>query len=229
MTRKVIDNNALSNLIKQGIIEDIIMGRVHPGEKLVEAKYAEEYGTSRAPIREAFYLLTLEGYVQKIPRKGTVVKGFTIDEIRDVLEIRCFLEELALKKINREKIQPCLSSMTEIVKRMEQYRSEQKEYARLNFQFHYQLIVASGSDVLKNSYIRLGTPLLSLQTISFMAEEHINKSLSDHKQIIQYMREGQLEAARMLLTAHNKAVFPRIEKHFVQQSTIDCLERRGER
>jgi DNA-binding GntR family transcriptional regulator len=229
MTRKMIDNNALSNLIKQSIIEDIIVGRVQPGEKLVEAKYAEEFGTSRAPIREAFYLLTLEGYVQKIPRKGTVVKGFTIEEIRDVLEIRSFLEELALDRISRENMDACLANMTEIVRQMEQNRAEQKEYARLNYQFHYQMIAASGSDVLKNSYIRLGTPLLSLQTMSFMAEEHINKSLSEHKQIIQYLREGELEAAKKLLVAHNKAVFPRIEKHFVTLSTVDCRERREKR
>jgi DNA-binding GntR family transcriptional regulator len=212
MIRKIIDNNALSNLIKQSITEDIIVGRVQPGEKLIEAKYAEQFGTSRAPIREAFYLLTLEGFVQKIPRKGTVVKGFSIEEIKDVLEIRSFLEELALPKISRENLTDCLEKMADITENMERNKTDQKEYAKLNYQFHFQLIVASESDVIRNSYVRLGAPLLSLQTMSFKDEEHIKKSLSEHKQIIQYLRDGDLEAARSLLVSHNKAVFPRIER-----------------
>lgn len=211
-TDKIV-NNALSNLIKERIVEEIILGKIKSGEKLVEMKYAEEFGTSRAPIREAFYLLSQEGFVQKIPRKGTVVKGFTAEEIKDLLEIRNLLEDLALQKLQHAASGHLFERMEQIIQAMEQPEIAVKEYARLNYEFHYELILASKSDVIKNTYSRLGTPLLSLQTMSFEAQEHIKKSLDEHKRIVRLFREGAMDEARKLLAKHNTDVFSRIEKY----------------
>jgi DNA-binding GntR family transcriptional regulator len=213
MKQQRIDNNALSNLIKEQIVEDIIVGKIKSGEKLIEEKYAEKFGTSRAPIREAFYLLTLEGFVQKIPRKGTVVKGFTVEEKRDLLEIRNFLEVLAFQRLCDKDLSHVLDRMGQIISKMEQKHNDVKEYAKLNFDFHYQIILASESEVIKNMYSRLGTPLLFLQTMSFAEEQIIMKSLEEHKKIVQYMRDGAMQEARNLLAQHNKDVFLRIQKH----------------
>lgn len=213
MKQQRIDNNALSNLIKEQIVEDIILGKIKSGEKLIEEKYAEKFGTSRAPIREAFYLLTLEGFVQKIPRKGTVVKGFTAEEKRDLLEIRNFLEVLAFQRLCDKDLSHVLERMGQIILKMEQKHNDVKEYAKLNYDFHYQIILASESEVIKNMYSRLGTPLLFLQTMSFSEEQNIKKSLEEHKRIVQYMRDGAMQEARNLLAQHNKDVFLRIQNH----------------
>lgn len=215
-TEKIV-NNALSNLIKERIVEEIILGKIKSGEKLIETKYAEEFGTSRAPIREAFYLLSQEGFVQKIPRKGTVVKGFTTEEIKDLLEIRNFLEDQALQKLQPMLTPHVIERMEQIIQAMEQPKIGVKEYASLNYEFHFQLISASQSDVIKNAYSRLGTPLLSLQTMSFEAEEHIKKSLEEHKKIVRFFREGRMDEARKLLAKHNTDVFLRIEKYVASE------------
>ncbi|RNB86952.1 GntR family transcriptional regulator [Brevibacillus fluminis] len=208
-----IINNALSNLIKERIVEDLVLGKIKSGEKLVEAKYAEEFGTSRAPIREAFYLLTLEGFVQKIPRKGTVVKGYTPAEIRDLLEIRNFLEELALQRLFEKDRSKLTGRMETIIGKMERASHDVKEYAALNYDFHFQMILASESDVIKSMYERLGTPLRSYQTVSFLEEQNIKKSLEEHKRIVQLLKDGSLQEASQLLAKHNKDVFTRIEKY----------------
>ncbi|PGT82782.1 GntR family transcriptional regulator, partial [Bacillus sp. AFS040349] len=91
------ENHALSNSIAKHITDQIISGDLKPGEKLVEHIYAEEYGTSRAPVREAIYLLAIEGLVERIPRKGAVVKEYSEHEIYDLLEIRNMLEKVVSK------------------------------------------------------------------------------------------------------------------------------------
>ena len=50
---------------------------------------------SRTPIREAIRKLELEGLVIMIPRKGAEVAHITEKDMRDVLEVRAALEELA--------------------------------------------------------------------------------------------------------------------------------------
>ncbi|RNB89802.1 GntR family transcriptional regulator [Brevibacillus fluminis] len=218
MNRALIDNNALSNLIKNNITEDIIMGKILPGEKLIETKYAEEFGTSRAPIREAFYLLSLEGFVEKIPRKGTVVRGYSAEEIKDLLMIRCYLENLAIEKLEHQDISQDLVKMEQLLTAMEAKGSE-KEYAKLNYDFHSQLVTASRSDVLENMYAKLGVPLLSVQTIAFMEGQNMEQSLAEHKQIVHLLREKNFAEAKQLLDTHNKAVFPRIEKYLEKKGS----------
>lgn len=215
MNKKHIDNNALSNLVKQSITEDILLGKIQPGEKLIETKYAEEFGTSRAPIREAFYLLTLEGFAQKIPRKGTVVRGYTAEEVKDLLEIRIFLENLAVEKLEGKDISSYLQKMKDIMDQMEGQAGS--DYTRLNYDFHYQLILACESEVIKNMYSRLGTPLLSVQMMAFIDEQDIKKSLADHRDIVQLLQENRIQATKALLDAHNRTVFPRISKFVTKE------------
>ena len=60
-------------------------------------KLAAQLGVSRTPVREAIHLLEKESLVRQIPHKGVVVAGITKKQLRDVLEIRGMLEELAVQ------------------------------------------------------------------------------------------------------------------------------------
>ena len=61
----------------------------------MEIALAQKLGVSRTPIREAIRKLELEGLVIMIPRKGAEVAHITEKDMRDVLEVRAALEELA--------------------------------------------------------------------------------------------------------------------------------------
>jgi len=213
MNNDLFTNNALSNLIKETIMRDIILGKLRPGEKLVEAQYAEEFGTSRAPVREAFYLLTLEGIVTRIPRKGTVVRGFSLEETKDLIEIRCFLEDLALEKLKNKDYENYLLNMEDIIKKTKEINKQSNEYAELNYQFHLQLIVASESEVIKSFYSRLGTILLSIQNVAFMKEEDVIQSITEHELLVKYLYTKEIDEAKKLLDYHNRSVFDRVERN----------------
>ena len=75
----------------------ILKGELEPGERLMEIRLASMLGVSRTPIREAIRKLELEGLVIMIPRRGAEVAGITEKALRDVLEVRRSLEELAIE------------------------------------------------------------------------------------------------------------------------------------
>ena len=87
----------------------ILRGELKPGERLMEIQLANKLGVSRTPIREAIRKLELEGLVLMIPRKGAEVAEITEKNLRDVLEVRCALEELGVQlacdRIDKEGIQ----------------------------------------------------------------------------------------------------------------------------
>jgi DNA-binding GntR family transcriptional regulator len=59
---------------------------------------AAQLGVSRTPVREALMRLAQEGLVDIIPRSGTHVRTFTVDDVEQIFEVRSALESLAMRK-----------------------------------------------------------------------------------------------------------------------------------
>lgn len=221
-----VDNNSLSHIIAEKITEQIIRGAIRPGEKIVETVYAEEFGTSRAPVREALYLLTIQGLVERIPRRGAVVKGYSDDEIRNILEIRMFLESLAVKRMKDYGLdQVLLQKMNDLINEMVKVNNDIESYAKLNQQFHNYIIKMSKSEMIKSMYERLGIPLLSLQRISFIGEKKIEKSITEHKIILKHLTERDFTMTNEILLEHNQEMLHRIDIQ-LENRTLKSDERK---
>lgn len=87
----------LRDVVFNTLRQAILKGELAPGERLMEISLAERLGVSRTPIREAIRKLELEGLVLMIPRKGAEVARISEKSLRDVLEVRRSLEELAIE------------------------------------------------------------------------------------------------------------------------------------
>jgi len=87
----------LRDVVFNTLRQAILKGELEPGERLMEIQLAERLGVSRTPIREAIRKLELEGLVLMIPRKGAEVARISEKSLRDVLELRRSLEELAIE------------------------------------------------------------------------------------------------------------------------------------
>jgi len=87
----------LRDVVFKTLRQAILRGELQPGERLMEIALSKKLGVSRTPIREAIRMLELEGLVLMIPRKGAEVAGITEKNLRDTLEVRRALEELAIE------------------------------------------------------------------------------------------------------------------------------------
>ena len=67
----------LPDLVMQALSEKIITNQLKPGERINEARIAEEFGISRSPVREAIRLLEKNRLVEIVPRKGARVTPIT--------------------------------------------------------------------------------------------------------------------------------------------------------
>jgi DNA-binding GntR family transcriptional regulator len=82
----------------QAIREAITMGALQPGQRLIEQKLAASLGIGQPTLREALKELEYEGFVHKIPQKGTYITTFDKKDCRDLLEVRMRLESLAIER-----------------------------------------------------------------------------------------------------------------------------------
>ena len=69
------------------IRDDILNGRMPPGERIIENRIAQDIKTSRMPVREALHSLEREGLIESIPRVGYRVKELGWEEVEEICEI----------------------------------------------------------------------------------------------------------------------------------------------
>ena len=96
-TLHISEYQPLRDVVFHALREAIITGELKPGDRLMETPLAERMGVSRTPVREAIRKLELEGLVLMIPRRGAEVARISEKSMRDVLEVRRSLEELAIE------------------------------------------------------------------------------------------------------------------------------------
>ena len=84
-------------------IRDAIESReLEMGAPLPENQLAKEIGVSRTPIREALRSLEQDGYVKIIPQKGAFVSEISLEDLKEIYDIRKLLEPFAaLSAVNR--------------------------------------------------------------------------------------------------------------------------------
>ncbi|MBD8027045.1 GntR family transcriptional regulator [Ureibacillus sp. Re31] len=205
-------DNALSKSVAEKIMEQILNGELKPGDRIVESVYAELFNTSRSPIREAIYLLATEGLIERVPRKGAFIKGYTFNEVQDLLDIRNHLEILAAQRIKEpNKKKDLLEDMKRILEKMDQCNN-QKDYTHLNYEFHFTLIKFSDSTVIESVYSKIVLPLIRVQSIHFKSGETINKSRDDHHKIYEFLKNNEVDELVSLLRKHTEDVILNIRR-----------------
>lgn len=86
--------------ILEAIAEDIISGRIKPGERLPpERDWSEKLGVSRHSLRQSIKILEALGMVESRPKTGTIVRSFDISNIMDVAGLVLRLSNPELPKV----------------------------------------------------------------------------------------------------------------------------------
>ena len=88
----------IGEMVYEVLHESIVAGVFAPGERLRQEAIATTIGVSRIPVRSALLQLESEGLVDFHPRRGAVVRSLTTEQLREIYELREFLEPYALKK-----------------------------------------------------------------------------------------------------------------------------------
>lgn len=78
---------------------DLMLGKYDNHEMYNEQDFADRYGCSRTPAREAAGRLVLEGFLNKYPSKGYIIRIPSETEVRELRECRYILECSVIDKI----------------------------------------------------------------------------------------------------------------------------------
>ena len=182
----------------------IITGEFAPGERLMEISLANRLGVSRTPVREAIRKLELEGLVIMIPRKGAQVAKITEKSLRDVIEIRCVLEEfaasLACERITSERKQQLKEAHENFVKAVQD--GDVLDIVEKDERFHDAIFHATCNDRLITIINNLREQFYRYRMEYVRDIDQHTVLVNEHEKLLHAIYNQDSETARQIMRTH---------------------------
>ncbi|MEY8354771.1 GntR family transcriptional regulator [Lachnospiraceae bacterium 54-53] len=194
----------LRDVVFNTLRQAILKGELAPGERLMEIQLAERLGVSRTPIREAIRKLELEGLVLMMPRKGAEVAKISEKSLRDVLEVRRSLEELAIELACRRMTS---ESVTELEKKQDDFRAailkgNAMEIAETDEAYHDVIYKGTCNDRLVQMINNLREQMYRYRLEYIKDEDKRQILLLEHDNILNAVKQRKVEEAKEAMREH---------------------------
>jgi DNA-binding GntR family transcriptional regulator len=185
--------------------EAITSGRIAPGERLVEARLAEELGVSRVPVREALRQLKQEGLIVYFVHRGYFVPVFNLDDLEELFMVRMALEKMAAQLAIARMTFAELTKLESIVQKMESVGENELDRTReteWDTAFHEQLCISSHSQRLLKIWGDMSHQIRMAILASNQSFRVSSGFASGHREILEALRVRDLPRATKAIEQH---------------------------
>ena len=198
----------LRDVVFNTLRQAILRGDLKPGERLMEISLANKLGVSRTPVREAIHKLEQEGLVLMIPRRGAEVAQITEKSLRDVLEVRGALEELAVRLACERMTGQALGELNRAAERFEKTlgSSDITSVAEADVAFHDVIYMATDNQRLIALLNNLREQMYRYRVEYLKDEKSYPVLVQEHRQIIEGLaaRNKEMVSAAMQMHVRNQ-------------------------
>ncbi|AWK82844.1 TPA: GntR family transcriptional regulator [Photobacterium damselae] len=200
----------LTNQVMEVIRQDILLGELAPGQKLVVADLKERYNVGASPIREALVQLSWRKYVKFAPQKGCWVAPVSIAELEDLFNTNLLLSrELLTRSIANGDESWELNILTTYHKlsRVNPAAADidYNEWDQRHSDFHLALMAGSNSPVMMALYREVYEQIERYRHIWLSRArgyEHRYQDNGEHEAMMKAVLSRNTEEALRLLNKH---------------------------
>ena len=204
----MIDVNAtsLEEKVYRQIEEEILSGKLKGGEQLRESALASRLEVSRTPVRAALHRLAEDGLVELTANRGATVVGISAEDIEDIYAVRMRLEGLAARLAAERMTKEAKEELIACVELSEFYLAKRngERSGELDTEFHSIIYRASGSRHLCKILSDLHKNVKAYRKLSLSRPKRAEKSIEEHKEILEAILAGDSDEAERLTYIHVK-------------------------
>ncbi len=220
-----INKQTLSQQIVVELKRRILEGELHTGQRIWAADLVEEMGVSMAPVKDALIVLQGDGLIVNVPRRGAIVREFSLKEVVDLYDVRAMVECEAIRrgfdggKINRSMIEE-LVRLNELLgkeRKGETFARNERAY-ELDWKFHNVLMGGCDNLLLVDWYKRLNTQSQIIRLASWNAGPRGEQTYLEHRSIIAGLQSGDVEKTLGAVKAHLLSIEAAFRQH------VDCCK-----
>lgn len=197
----------LRDVAFQKLRQAILRGELTPGQRLMEIQLAEQLGVSRTPVREAIRMLEQDGLAVMIPRRGAVVAKISGKNLRDVLEVRLALEELAVQLSCVRMEEEDFTALAEANQVFAETVTGEDivRMAEADEQFHDIIYRASDNERLVQLEMQMREQMYRFRIEHLKEKNKRGQLVESHREILESLRRRDADAATRAIRSHIKA------------------------
>ncbi|HWI14027.1 MAG TPA: GntR family transcriptional regulator [Burkholderiales bacterium] len=227
--------HSLAEQIATRLSDRIVSGEYTPGQRIMEQALAAEFGVSRGPVREALRLLEKDGLVTILARRGAQVTRLSIDEVREIFDVRAMLnglrDRLIAENPDRARILPTLEAEIDALTRYARDAKRAEAYVDAVFRLNRILTDAAGSKRLRAILGSLALQTLRYSQLGLSTPERRRQSVQHWQKLLKAIRDGDGAAAeriaRQRVIDSRDAAIRMLKEHDARQATPEKKTRRA--
>jgi DNA-binding GntR family transcriptional regulator len=202
----IINATRISDQVYQYLRNEIVEGRLTPGQRISPDEFAERLNISKMPIKEAIERLVGEGLLEVQSRRGTFVARLDPVELAETFEVRCALEVLAGKLAVRHITKADIERLRQLIAAMEQSnaKTDVRLHLEQNAEFHELIVKRSGNRKLFETWRRLRTPIhvagIHSRTDDWI--DRVAREQREHRAIVRALEQRDPAAVEQAITNH---------------------------
>jgi DNA-binding GntR family transcriptional regulator len=178
----------------------ILSGDLAPNERIDLDAVAEEFGTSRTPVREACLALAQEGLVRVAQRSGVTVIGVSPETIVENFDLMAALSGVAAQWAAARITPDAMLRVRELHREVRVAAQSGDDIATLNWLFHREVNKACGSPRLQSMLGDAGRMIPRRYFELF--PEQVPCSLDEHDALVAALARKDGKAAREITEQH---------------------------
>ncbi len=198
----------LAQRLCQTLEDDIVSGKLLPGQQLEEYALVVRFKCSRTPVREALHLLAATELVVRKPQQGVFVATLTPQRLLQLFEAMAEMEALCARlcilRMNAEERQELVDlhhTMQETVK-----QGDIQLYAQQNKTFHNLIYAGTKNDALADLSRQARRRVASYRRVQFNELSRLASSHQEHDAFVQAVKAGDAQKGYQVLYDHIMSV-----------------------
>ncbi|MCI0752887.1 GntR family transcriptional regulator [Teichococcus vastitatis] len=191
-------------VILAALEEDIVFGRLHPRERLIEEEIAARFGATRHTVRQVLVELERLRLIERIPNRGALVKAYSPAEVQQLYALREMLETQAAALIPLPLGDDALAPLHALQRRHAQAvaASDARAVFRADLAFHRALYAHCGNVFLAETIEELGQRAQVIRYASLRSQASMEWARDQHAAMLDALRDGERDTLVTLCAAH---------------------------
>ncbi|MFD5016464.1 GntR family transcriptional regulator [Streptomyces chartreusis] len=208
---KIEPLGAIRERVLATLRQDIIAGRLLPGDRLVERELADRFGVSRVPVREAIRALVAEGFVHFETPRRTVVRRLSPADVKELFELREALEVYAAGLAASRATPEDLADLRELLRAAASATEagDAEKITDVNTRFHDRILAMAGNSLLTSVMEPVDGRLRWLTR----QNEEWPQLLTEHQDLYEAIASGDPDRARSHTLTHVQANYRSTVRH----------------
>ncbi len=207
----------IADSLAERLRAEISSGALEPGSRVRQAEVAARYNVSTTPVREAFATLEREGLLVGSPHRGMVVFHPTLEDLRELYDMRIPLEAVATEKAVENMSAETIATLEELVAEMDDARDDRERYRQLNRTFHATLYAASGRPRLERLIADLRDASAAYLRMNAAIAPSASETQRDHAAIVSACKARAPKRAAKAMVTHLTHTVSNVSRRLVDE------------